>query len=328
MNYNPLVHRCYFCEGKDFTDFAKATYWKEYELNFVKCKNCGLIFANPMPGLEAIFEGNRALNILHSSRGTLSQYRGGKEFTIQLIKFKSKGILLDVGSAEGFFLKGIEDNSQWKAEGVEIIESAVKFSKEILNLNVHLGTLDTLTGCEEKYDFIRMNNVIEHIQNPIQFIKKSYNILKQSGKIYCTTPNGVQDGAVLKTANKKGFKLNLLENHFFYYPPKTLKKMFEHCGFDVKKIFSEDISHTINDFGFSYRFKYSKTNQKQSLSDYAEKTNSDFKIEEKEINEFKDHPSLRNWKLQINHYKKSLFRFRFPPSFPIGHQQHLYAEKK
>src|SRR5574341_1261364 len=98
--YNPPVAHCYFCQSSEFKPYAEATYWLEFPLHFVECQSCRLIFANPMPNLETIREGNRALNIHHTSRGTLSQYRGGKELALKLVKLSPEGILLDVGCAE------------------------------------------------------------------------------------------------------------------------------------------------------------------------------------------------------------------------------------
>lgn len=320
-------NNCPYCKSDNLKIFATARYWQSVKLNFVECSKCGLIFANPMPLLEIIYEGNRALNILHTSRGTLSQYRGGKEYTYTLNSIKETGVLLDIGCAEGIFLKGIEENSKWKAEGLEIIKSAVDFANEILNVKVILGTLESLQDKEEYYDHLRMNNVIEHVQDPVLFLNKAYSILKKGGTIYCTTPNGVQDGAILKVANKKGFEINLLENHFFYYPPKTLRNIFKSSGFEIIHAYSEDISHTLKDFGIIPRIKKPDSDEKYGLEYYKDKSNTKFSISIDEINSYKNHSSMKKWKILFEKYKKEIFRFRFPYFLPIGHQQHIYAKK-
>ncbi len=325
--YNAPVDRCYFCNGQNFRPHSEATYWLEFSLHFVECETCRLIFANPMPNLQTIHEGNRALNIHHQSRGTLSQYRGGKEFTLFLNKIAAEGILLDVGCAEGFFLLGVQENSRWKAEGVEIIDSAVEFARTRLGMTVYHGTLDTLENMSGRFDFIRMNNVIEHVQDPVLFLKKANQLLKTSGRVYGSTPNGFQDGHFLQTANQRGFKFNLLENHFFYYHPRTLRKMFEVCGFRVIKHHSEDISHALHDFGILPWFKHSSENQILNLTLFKNKSNSGFKINDAEIQSFKSHSELQSWKLHLNKLRKQLFRIKFPAQFPLGHQQEIHAEK-
>lgn len=321
------IDKCPFCRCTNFTHHSKARYWQKIELNFIECTGCGLIFTNPMPDMDIVSRGNKALNILHKSRGTISQYRGGKEYAFTLKRIKRNGIFLDIGCAEGIFLKGIEENCEWKAEGVEIIKSVVDFAKDILKIKVHLGTLDSAQIEDDRYDYIRMNNVIEHIQDPVVFLSKANKILKKGGTVYCSTPNGVQDGAILKIANKKGFEMNLLENHFYYYPPKTLRKIFVHCGFKIVHAYTEDISHTLQDFGILPGIKKTQNLPEHSLDYYYDKSNTEFNLTVEETNSYKLHTSAANWKILFNKYKREIFRFRFPYFFPIGHQQHIYARK-
>lgn len=321
------IKECKFCKGTSFKPHSTAKYWENVKLNFVECENCGLIFTNPMPGMDIVSRGNRAYSILHKYRGTISQYRGGKDYAFTLKRKAKTGKFLDIGCAEGIFLKGIEENSNWQAEGLDIIEKAVEFANDVLKIKVHLGTLETFDARENYYDYVRMNNVIEHIQDPVLFLEKTNKIMKQGGTVYCSTPNGVQDGAVLKTANKQGYDINLQENHFYYYPPKTLRKIFEHCGFKIVHAYSEDISHSLSDFGITSGLKKPPTGEKFSLEYYDKIPDYEFSIDPEEVKEYKTHSSAKSWKVLLNKYRREIFRFRFPYFMPVGHQQHIYAKK-
>jgi SAM-dependent methyltransferase len=280
-----------------------------------------------MPDYETIIKGNRALNAHHGSRGTLSQYRGGKAFSLFLQSIRSSGILLDVGCAEGFFLLGVEENSSWKAEGIDILDNVVTFARKRLGLTVHLGTLEDLAEQAGRYDYIRMNNVIEHVQDPVRFLNTACALLKKGGRVYCSTPNGFQDGYVLKTANKRGFKKNLIENHFFYYHPRTLAKLFKACGFSVRKAYCEDISHSLSNFGLLPGFRRHSHEQHLRLNSIESKENAVLKISDDKIKSFKYDPSVRVSRLKWEQLRRRLFRLRFPASLPIGHQQNMFAEK-
>ena len=325
--YDEKIKECYFCKSGNFIPHSNARFWRIVDLHYVECKNCGLIFCNPMPAIDVIIKANEALNVVQVSRGTISQYKGGKQFTYQLKKFKEKGIILDVGCAEGFFLKGIEDNCKWKAEGFDIVKSAVEFANNELGVKVYFGVMEKLEECEERFDFIRMNNVIEHVQNPFSFLKKTNKILKTGGLVWCSTPNGVQDGAVHKTANRQGTILNLLENHFFYYKPKTLKRMFESCGFKILKSYCEGVKHTLNDFGLLPWKKIKGIFEEYNLNDFKERKNEEFNFSKEEINNLPHDKSLKDYKLKFDLFINKINKVRLPSVFPIGHQQNILAKK-
>lgn len=325
--YETITESCSFCGSGDFIHHSKATYWTIVELNFTECSNCGLIFANPMPTLETIIKGNDALNVVMKSRGTISQYRGGKEFTFYLKKLKPSGILLDVGCAEGFFLKGIEDNSEWKVEGIDLIKSAVDFANQKLNIRTYFGTLESLKDCIGKYDFVRMNNIIEHVQNPVTFLLKTNEIMKTGGLVLCSTPNGVQDGYLLKSANKQGTILNLLENHFHYYKPKTLKTIFESCGFKIEKAYCDGFKHSLKEFGYLPWLNIKGGFQKYNLNDYEKSLNEEYSDMEVLISELKSHPSVKTYKIKFNVFVNRLSKLKINSKIPVGHQQTIIASK-
>lgn len=324
--YNPEIIKCCNCNEKTFLRHSEATYWKKIELKFVSCANCGLIFANPMPNLKAIIEGNKSINKHLSSRGTLTRYRLGKEFSYELLKYKSKGILLDLGCAEGFFLLGINENSNWKAEGIDIVENVVRIGRKELGLSIYLGTLEEVEDIDGRFDFIRAKDILEHVQNPITSLQKANKLLKKSGIIYCSVPNGVQDGFFMKTANKRGIKFNLLENHFYYYPPKTLSNIFKSCGFKILKSYCTDISHTINDFGLSPRFKYPKDIQNFSFDTFKDKPDPQY-MQDQDFKNFRSAPSVNSWRFFVRRMNNKFLKLRIPSFFNIGHRLHIYAEK-
>jgi 2-polyprenyl-3-methyl-5-hydroxy-6-metoxy-1,4-benzoquinol methylase len=319
--------KCPFCSFNKLQLHSLATYWLKIELKFVECIECGLIFTNPMPEMDLVIKGNSILFLLHRSKGTLSKYRGGKEYSIYLKRKMNKGTMLDVGCGDGIWLYGVEDNCEWKAEGVEITESAVKFANNKLRVKVHLGTLDTIKNRENYYDHIRLNNVIEHVQDPVVFLKKTNSLLKKGGTVYCSTPNGIQDGSVLKIANKRGFKINLLENHFYYYPPKTLREIFKSCGFKITHAYSEDISHVLKDFGITDGIKDPGIIPEHNLDYYEKIPDVYVDLDLNEVKSCRNHYTVKNWRILFTYYQMEIFRFRFPWYIPLGHQQHVYAKK-
>ena len=61
---------------------------------------------------------------------------------------------------------------------------AVKFAKEKYKLNLKTGDLLNLKINEnDKYDYIVLNNVLEHIYNPLKTLKKTNKMLESNGRL-------------------------------------------------------------------------------------------------------------------------------------------------
>ena len=61
----------------------------------------------------------------------------------------------------------------------------LSLEKKIFSLNVHNYDLKKID--KKKYDFIIMGEVIEHVKNPINFLKSTKRLSKDNGKIFIST---------------------------------------------------------------------------------------------------------------------------------------------
>ena len=83
--------------------------------------------------------------------------------------------------------------------------------------------------------------VIEHINNPNEYLKKANEILRKGGKFYLTTPNF---NSYLRYRLKENYNVIEYPNHLCYYTRKTLAKLFNDNGFRTHKIQTTGISLT------------------------------------------------------------------------------------
>ena len=139
----------------------------------------------------------------------------------------------------------------------------------------------------------------------------------------------MQDGTILKVANKKEHKVNLLEKHFYYYPPKTLRNIFKHCEFRIIRTFNEDISRSLKDFGLLNASAKEEDKDEYNLQVYDKKPDNDFSLTIDEIDSLKIIPLQKAGKYcSINTGKKFLDSGFLLFDLPLGHQQHIYARKQ
>ena len=135
----------------------------------------------------------------------------------------TKGKLLDIGCAAGFFLKVAKDMS-WETYGIELSDYAARYAREEFDLNVQTGTTETIEFPEKYFDVITMWDVIEHLPNPRSFIRDISQLLSKNGLLVLGTPNAESLAAMLK--RKKWCHFNPPE-HLFYFGPSTLQNLVQ-----------------------------------------------------------------------------------------------------
>jgi 2-polyprenyl-3-methyl-5-hydroxy-6-metoxy-1,4-benzoquinol methylase len=106
-----------------------------------------------------------------------------------LIPYCPNGRLLDVGCGNGTYL-GLMKSLGWDVAGVEIDAKAAASTKSRLGVFVHNGTLEDGPFDEGSFDVITMTHVIEHVLDPVQFLRLGARFLKPGGQILIVTPNG------------------------------------------------------------------------------------------------------------------------------------------
>lgn len=211
---------------------------------FVKCKNCGLIYINPIERYSKIqqiylsdyyFEAEKIPNAIGYRNYLADEFIIRLYFKKQLQKikkFKKEGALLDVGCALGFFLDEA-GKAEYGVCGVEIVPSAVDFARRNLKLNVLKTTFEKAHFAAGQFDIVTGFEMIEHFDDPMRFLKKVKFILKDNGFLFLTTPD--QGSIWSKLLGRRWFSYNPPE-HIYYFNFKTLRKMLEEAGFKVIQI--------------------------------------------------------------------------------------------
>jgi len=111
------------------------------------------------------------------------------------IEKKSK--VLEVGSGHGLFLlemlKVIDQNQV--IDVVDISKSSIRITQNIIksidkNSSGLIKFYNSDINCyktAQKYDFITMGEVLEHVDNPLAILKSLYDLLDEDGKLFITT---------------------------------------------------------------------------------------------------------------------------------------------
>ena len=170
------------------------------------------------------------------TRNLLEEKDGKIEFCAEEIKYinsrpnKLGQKILDLGCGPGFISSAFSNDYQ--KYGLEVSDSAIEEAKKYID-NIHFGELDSSAYEENFFDIVFCSHVIEHVKNPIEFIKSTARITKIHGELIISTPNF--DCAMARRYGKQ-FRMYNDPTHITFFSDITLREALEDNGFNVQRI--------------------------------------------------------------------------------------------
>lgn len=253
------MNSCPVCsENSSKTFLAKVNLVPGTEYDLVECQHCGVRYFDPMPKVDEL---SRFYSGAYYNFDKSREEGKGMSFAGLLKKIKDKGKFLDVGCATGFFINGIKSHSDWEVYGTDFGESAVRFAREKLGLNVVQGDLESAAFPDEYFDYIHVNNVLEHVLSPVTLLKECRRIIKPDGTFFLSVPNGFIDSLDLIQFWKEEKKPSRSKDgHIFFFPARTLLMLIEKTGFRIEKKKTYSLKRGFRSIGYLPRKKNWKYN--------------------------------------------------------------------
>ncbi|MFA6362444.1 class I SAM-dependent methyltransferase [Methanoregula sp.] len=147
--------------------------------------------------------------------------------------------LLEIGCASGYFLFEVKSHVK-SVTGLELTTEYVEYARS-QGLDVK-ESLDKIP--DNSYDLIFMFHVLEHIDDPVNFLIEVKKKLSQRGKLIIEVPN-VDDilVSVYKIESHLDFYFEIAHN--YYFSKSTLKIVLERAGYqcDIYPLQRYDLSN-------------------------------------------------------------------------------------
>lgn len=185
---------CPICNSQDYANIYKKEYrlWIKNKLFIwpaqqVICKHCGMIFTNPQPT-------NKTLEWFYGSDmryGEQSEFF--RESQIEFIYNNTSEnckTIFDIGAFNGTFLN-IARSKGYTVFGIEPSEEGVQEAMNKYGIRIIKGFFNEyfLNSFNKKFDIVTIRHVLEHIQNPIGFLKLAIRITNPYKYVYIEVPD-------------------------------------------------------------------------------------------------------------------------------------------
>lgn len=207
----------------------------------VRCSKCSFIYTLPRPTVEQLRE------FYNNSSYFYSEYvpnkldsNIAKKSTVGLHKIIKRynpdaKRILEIGCGYGHTLFGLSLNG-YEVVGTDISKNRVEFAENNYGIKVYNSEFPP-DEFKNSFDVVIMSQLIEHVINPLDYLKNAANFLRKNGIIFISTPN--IDCFIFHLLGKHYEPIKPPE-HISFFGPKSLDFISKKAGLEPVKIWTEN----------------------------------------------------------------------------------------
>jgi 2-polyprenyl-3-methyl-5-hydroxy-6-metoxy-1,4-benzoquinol methylase len=254
MNTNQLS--CEICNNSSNNQILKVRemYFGTKEVfEYLNCSSCGCLqLLNPPKDFSVHYPKNYfTFNQKHENKlkSLFNQFRdnaamGESSFLGNLLlkkygspvyveRMKNAGVglydsILDVGCGQGILIHKMKESGFKYVTGIDpFIDETITYKNGLKILKKDFSEMKGL------YDLVMFNHSFEHMENPLQVMEKSNELLKLNKTLLIRIP--IADSYAFSHYKKNWCSLDA-PRHLFLHTKKSIKMLAERAGFEVKKI--------------------------------------------------------------------------------------------
>ncbi len=219
-----LYKSCPLCGSK-----ALKHRWDVNGCAIVRCGGCSLVFVQNILSREelAVFYASGGDTVYSDDNSELLNYYYNNLRERIDAAAPHPGKIFDVGCSGGWFLETMKG---WDCYGCEIAPADAKTARQKFGDRIFAGTLEAYPAVDGFFDVITLQDVFDHLPDPLPALSKCRRMLKEGGLLVIKVHNFSCLYAKLTGA---AFYAIIPPSHLFYYDRRTLTLAVENSGFDV-----------------------------------------------------------------------------------------------
>jgi 2-polyprenyl-3-methyl-5-hydroxy-6-metoxy-1,4-benzoquinol methylase len=195
--------------------------------DILECPRCGMVSSSPALAGKEILE--RYAEVVDEDY--FSEEDARRELFDWVLRVMSgyavRGDrLLEVGSNVGLFLDTARKRG-WQARGIEPSKWAVDVGRERFGVELEQKALEDLDDPPRSADAVVMLDVLEHVVDPVEALRKLRPVLDDEGLLVLSTVNLAGIHARLRGEKWPWF----IRPHLHYFTPETLNAILRDAGF-------------------------------------------------------------------------------------------------
>jgi 2-polyprenyl-3-methyl-5-hydroxy-6-metoxy-1,4-benzoquinol methylase len=208
--------------------------------DLVSCRNCGMLMRARLPARDELAEIYAPEYFKASAEdpadgyadylGDAERHRETARRRLSLIdRFApSRGRLLDVGAAAGFFVDEAIGVG-WDAEGIDIAAQVVEWGQRELDVPLRVAEVSDVQE-HGTFAAVTMWDYIEHSLDPAGELARSNELLADDGIVALST--GDLDSVAARVSRSR-WHLLTPRHHNFFFSASTLVRLLDRSGFEV-----------------------------------------------------------------------------------------------
>lgn len=254
-----VFHRsCNFCGGTRFRVFHRVaspfprqiygdvelsdpSVGDVLQLQYLECAGCELVSVGPLPRFADVNRPrfDRERDLVAWVDLEYDFYERDKIATIEAVyethkleRFRKRNRILDVSCGPGVSVDWLERKRGWEARGTDPDEHAARVARERYGIELETGLLEDLDLPEEHFDFVILDNSLEHTFDPLGTLLAVWRVLRPGGGLFIAVPNA--EGVATREMD-----LNAHWGHWFLFTPRVLYRMLRRIGFRVTTLYAK-----------------------------------------------------------------------------------------
>lgn len=237
-DYESSAAKTCWCGSADL-----ETSWREPHYGLVRCRVCGCRRIDPPPVADDAASVSFYRDYYQQSRPSATPSHNGQRVVSRFwnvaaqepILLETGALAVDIGCGEGE-LCGELARAGWKSvAGIDVSTPRVVrargrhphlqfFDRPITETPIHPGTVDLLV----------MDNVIEHLPDPLVMVRELTGYLASEGRIVLITPN--MESGHARLLGKRWTPELAPHAHIFLFTPASLRRLAQNAGLDVEAL--------------------------------------------------------------------------------------------